>query len=539
MINSEVKNVNLQIFLMPVFYLGLTVAIYLSPLSTYQIPNFVILHTFLEILSIALSLMVFAVFWATRNKNLNTQGAVLSFAFISIAFADTFHITSYKGMPNFFNINSVEAAIFFWVISRAIQTSVFLIIAQLENRKCKASCILLTTGLALTFPVALYYLTRQLGSMPVLFYGDNGLTNLKIAIEITFSLASIFCAYLFLYRRINSDSVVDRRILAKSCLYFAVMGLSFTLYKQPDGIMNLWGHCLKLISYAYIYQAVIYTQIISPYNSIDLIRKELIVKVQNVKLLEEELERSRKVASLGSAVRGMSHDLNNVLMIINNAANSILKINEVSNNEIVIRKVAQIRNATLKSQEFLKSLLNFSRNVSTDKQEISLIKTIHEFQHLIKPILPRNIKVSVHSKEDLNVYLKKTDLEQLLFNLVLNARDALEDRGGQISVNAFTYRMNERTDFLHYQIPEGEYVCLTVSDNGPGIPADNMKKIFEPFFTTKASGKGTGVGLPTVLSIVQKNNGYLKVESSEKGTTFFIFFLHSSVAREDSFLSVA
>lgn len=528
-------------WMMPIVFLCATFFVSLSPLANIQFPNFLLIHTFVEIFSVALSLMVFVIYWATRNKNMTTQGVVLSFAFLGIAIADTFHITAFKGMPHFFKNSGTGTAIYFWFVARFFQSTAFFAVAFLKPRNVSQNALWLSTILGLIIPFALlFYIANYSESLPDVFHGTYGLTSFKIIIELAFSFISLSAAILFLSRGEDAADFIDRKRMATSSLYLAVMGVGFTLYKNPHDFMNLWGHVLKLISYSYLYQSIIYNKIITPYERIDLIRKELDLKIENIKLLEEELERSRKIASLGAEVRGMSHDLNNVLMIINNAANGILKIEEVKSNDIVIRKIDQIKKASLKSQEFLKSLLNFSKNVSVERQEICLSKSLHEFRKLIHPLLPANISLNILTHDNLCVFLRRTDLEQLLFNLVLNARDALDDCNGTIMVKAYHHLQNERIDFLHYHIPAGEYVCLSVEDNGSGIAPEHMEKIFEPFFTTKAKGKGTGVGLPTVVSIVQKNNGYLKVDSRPgQGTSFTLYFINSSAALEEQATTAA
>lgn len=525
---------------MPFIFLAATFAIYFSPLAKVEIPHFLLIHTFLELLSVAMSLTVFVIYLAIRNKSLTTQGLVLSFAFLTIALADVFHIVAYRGMPNFFKLSLSGVSIYFWFISRFFQTAAFFIVATLSTRMISPRYFWPSSILSLiSSAVLLGSIVKYADFFPTVYTG-NGLSNFKILFELTCSAISVCSAYFFLNRNDDVSMNIDNQRMAASSLYFAVMGVGFTLYGTFHDFMSLWGHVLKLLSYAYVYQSLIFSKLIAPYKKLDVIKHELDLKIENIKLLEEELERSRKIASLGAEVRGMSHDLNNVLMIINNAASSILRIDGVKENDVIVRKIEQIRKATLKSQDFLKSLLTFSKNISTPKQEICLADCVYDFKKLITPLLPQNVSLTISSEDKLCVVLKKIDLEQLLFNLVLNARDALEDRNGVISVRAYRTVLNERLDFLHYQIPEGEYVCLSIEDNGAGIAPEHMSKIFEPFFTTKADGKGTGIGLSTVVSIVQKNNGYLKVDSLPgAGSKFTLYFLNSSVAMEENGMKVA
>ena len=195
-----------------------------------------------------------------------------------------------------------------------------------------------------------------------------------------------------------------------------------------------------------------------------------------------------------------------------------------------------------KSRVFLKSLVNFSKNIQVEKETVNLNKALIEYQELLNPLVRKGIKMKYSCDANLSLSVIRSDFEQLLLNLVINARDAMEENDGVITIIAEDKSIEEPIDFLHYQIPSGQYLCISVEDNGGGIKAENLAKIFNPFFTTKETGKGTGIGLATVVSIMQKNQGYFRVETEVGvGSKFSLYFSKSQnvVDNEESLAEIA
>lgn len=217
-------------------------------------------------------------------------------------------------------------------------------------------------------------------------------------------------------------------------------------------------------------------------------------------------------------------------MIIANSANSILKVDNLNENSIVSKKVEQIKKAVTRSHDFLKFLVNFSKDDINEKELVELDSALSNYINNLFPLLPKGIHINIECAEGLDLYLKKSDLEQIIFNLVLNARDAITNETGKVTIKAENKHLENTIDFLHYHIPSGEYVCVSVEDSGEGISAEHLPKIFDAFYTTKEKGKGTGIGLATVVGIMQKNNGYIQVETkSGVGTKFTMYFIKSSL----------
>lgn len=518
----------------PFVLLIITILLYFSPLAKIIIPKYILIHTFFELFAVSVSFMIFLVFFSIRIKHISSQGLILSFSFLLVGVIDMLHIITYPGMPNFFDTNATNTSIYFWIIARISQSIGLLAAAVIPYKIHKDKYpFVLPAAVVILVMVCLTGIGKFSHHLPMFFHSFTGMTRLKIIIEVLCGLTCLLASVIFLFKKSTND-MVNESSFSLSCAIFAIMSIGFVIYVHPHDVMNFWSHILKSISYVIFFLAIVKMKILSPYERIELIQNELNLKIDNIKLLESELERSRKIASLGSEVRGMAHDLNNVLMIINNSANSILKIKSIGESDELIHRVEQIKKATSRSHDFLKSLLNFSRNISTAKEKLNLAALSTEYRKLLQPLLPSNVQLTFSVQDQLEISMQKTDFEQLIFNLVVNARDAIDDNQGKIHVTASNVVIDERIDFLHYHIPVGEYVSIKVEDNGCGIEEHNISKIFEPFYTTKLAGKGTGIGLATVLSLIQKNNAYILVDSSVgKGTTFITYFLKSSVVQDD------
>jgi signal transduction histidine kinase len=519
---------NLKLILISLFSIF---AIYVSPISKAVFPPHLFLHTAIELLCVAISFTLFIMQIGTLERNQNTRTIILASTFFAVAFFDLLHTMSFKGMPDFVTKSSTDKAIYFWLLARGVLAFSFFSMAIMPTLSVSKSTLYKVFSLTtMVIIVPTIYVLFYQETLPRMFIEGYGLTTDKIIIEfIILGLATI--SGVILYSK-KGDSFVGNKnlILAKAALLMATSEICFTIYLQHNDVFNFWGHVLKLFSFAYIYVALIKMNLLQPYRQIDAIKSELGLKIENIRALQEELDRSRKVVSLGSEVRGIAHDLNNVLMIVLNSATLLLKHNNNSADEQVVKRVDQIRNAVAKSQGFLKSLINFSKNGSNEKEVLDVQNLFVEFSKLLRPLIPSSVQLKFSCETNLDLCIARTELEQLIFNLVLNARDAIGEIDGTILIDAHHTHLSFSKKFLHYHIPVGEYVCISITDSGSGIKAENLDKIFDPFFTTKAPGKGTGVGLATVVSIMQKNHGYVTVDSiMGRGTTFTLYFLKSSI----------
>ncbi len=249
----------------------------------------------------------------------------------------------------------------------------------------------------------------------------------------------------------------------------------------------------------------------------------VIVDITERKRLEEELLQSQKMDSLGRLAGGVAHDFNNLLTVIRGYADVLSR--ELSDGDPRFGEVREIRRAADRATGLTRQLLALSRRQVLVPREVDLNSLVQEMEQMLRRVIGENFSIDTVRGSDLGlVRADPGQLEQVLLNLAVNARDAMPG-GGRLTID--TARMvlpAGRDEPATRGVPPGDYVVLRVSDTGIGIDRETQAKIFEPFFTTKPLGEGTGLGLSTVYGIVQQSSGSITVESEVgSGTTFRIF----------------
>ncbi len=234
---------------------------------------------------------------------------------------------------------------------------------------------------------------------------------------------------------------------------------------------------------------------------------------------QQQVIQLQKMKSLGTLVGGIAHDFNNILGII--IPNADLLRNETQGNGKVIRRINIISEAAQRAADLTRQLLLFSRNQDIDVKQLSPNQLITHISSMLRRTLGKEYEIIADLLPDIDdIEADETRLSQVLVNLAVNARDAMPE-GGKIT---FRTRMRKYRPKTEPDIPEREYVCISITDTGCGIKSEDLDKIFDPFFTTKSVGKGTGLGLSVVYGIMQSHDGYVDVESEEgKGTTFYLY----------------
>jgi PAS domain S-box-containing protein len=240
------------------------------------------------------------------------------------------------------------------------------------------------------------------------------------------------------------------------------------------------------------------------------------------KQIEAQLLRTQRMESIGALAGGIAHDLNNalapVVMSLELLRPELGKIQDGKQHLELM--TAGLRRAV----EMIRHILNFSRGVGGRHEVVRLAPIIEEMAEFAAKTFPRAIHIESHIADGLpSVVGNSTQLHQVLLNLFVNARDAMSG-GGKLTIKADAVELDAAGLPKNSGLVPGDYVLLKVSDSGHGIPAEIRQKIFEPFFTTKEIGKGSGLGLSTVLGIVKTHNGFLDVTSEPgKGSTFKIY----------------
>lgn len=239
---------------------------------------------------------------------------------------------------------------------------------------------------------------------------------------------------------------------------------------------------------------------------------------------EEKLRQSQKMEAVGQLAGGVAHDFNNLLAVIIGYADMLLRRFSPDGDERTIRQVEEIKKAGDRATSLTRQLLAFSRKQVLQPKILDLNVVVNDMDKMLRRLIGENI--DMHTKLDANIGMVKADpgqVEQVLMNLVVNARDAMPD-GGCLTIE--TTNIDIDLAFIKSQRPvePGPYVMIAVSDIGQGMSAEVQAHIFEPFFTTKEKGKGTGLGLSTVYGIAQQSGGSVSVYSEPgHGTSFKIY----------------
>jgi len=238
---------------------------------------------------------------------------------------------------------------------------------------------------------------------------------------------------------------------------------------------------------------------------------------------ESELRQAQKMEAVGHLAGGIAHEFNNYLGIIMGYSDQMAQ--EEIQNESLRLGLAEIKGATQKAASLTRQLLAFGRKQLIEPTVLDLNASVWDTHKLLRRLIPANIDVIPVLHPDLGkVKADPTQVQQILINLVVNARDAMP-QGGKISIETAEVVLDEEFASRYLEVVPGDYIMLSVSDTGEGMDAETLAHIFEPFFTTKKAGKGTGLGLSTTYGIVKQSGGHITVDSVQRrGTTFRIYF---------------
>ncbi len=242
-----------------------------------------------------------------------------------------------------------------------------------------------------------------------------------------------------------------------------------------------------------------------------------------LKTLEAQFVQSQKMQAIGQLAGGVAHDFNNLLTAISGHCDLLLLRHDQGDPDY--SDLVQINQNANRAAALVGQLLAFSRKQTLRPEELDLRDTMSDLTHLLNRLVGEKVRLSLSHDPVLKpIRADKRQLEQVLMNLVVNARDAMPD-GGEIEIETECVTLKEPLERDRVTVPVGDYVCLRVIDAGMGIPADKLQKVFEPFYTTKRTGEGTGLGLSTAYGIVKQTGGFIFVDSTlGEGTCFSIMF---------------
>ncbi len=240
------------------------------------------------------------------------------------------------------------------------------------------------------------------------------------------------------------------------------------------------------------------------------------------KQLEVQLRQAQKMEAIGRLAGGVAHDFNNVLTAIFGYVDILRE--ELPADSTAQRDLAEVRKASERAASLTKQLLAFSRQQVLEPMVLEPTALIEDFEKMLHRLIGEDVELRLSLARDTgNVLADPGQLQQVLMNLAVNARDAMPT-GGKLILETANAELSEQYAELHQPVVPGRYVMLAVSDTGTGMTPETRARIFEPFFTTKEKGKGTGLGLSTVYGIVKQSGGYVWVYSElGRGTTFKIY----------------
>jgi PAS domain S-box-containing protein len=269
------------------------------------------------------------------------------------------------------------------------------------------------------------------------------------------------------------------------------------LESGASGVLNAHGHVEKLI----------------------IVNRDVTAR----RNLEEQFRQAQKMEAVGRLSGGVAHDFNNLLGVIIGYAEFLQE--QLDSQNTLRSSVDEILNAGKRAAALTRQLLAFSRQQVLDPKVIDLNGAVSDMEKLLRRLIGEDVELSTQLASDLGrVKADQGQLEQVVMNLAVNARDAMPE-GGKLIIATENMVMDEAFVRRYpYPVQPGPYVCLSVADSGIGMDAETKARAFEPFFTTKEKGKGTGLGLSTVYGVVKQSGGYIDIFSSPgAGTTFKIY----------------
>lgn len=238
--------------------------------------------------------------------------------------------------------------------------------------------------------------------------------------------------------------------------------------------------------------------------------------------LKKNMEHAQKMEAVGTLAGGIAHDFNNILTSV--LGFTELSLSEVEKGSVLEERLQAVHSAGRRARDLVKQILTFARKSDEELKPIQVNIIIRETLHLLRSTLPATIEINQNINSDSMIMGAPTHVHQIIMNLCTNAAQAMEDDGGVLKVNLRDVKLDSSFTKKHIDLNPGNYLKLTISDTGKGIPPEIIESIFDPYFTTKATGEGTGMGLATVHGIIKRYRGEILVKSKlNKGTVFTVY----------------
>ncbi|MDC1198940.1 ATP-binding protein [bacterium] len=252
-----------------------------------------------------------------------------------------------------------------------------------------------------------------------------------------------------------------------------------------------------------------------------------------LKTLEAQFVQSQKMQAVGQLAGGVAHDFNNLLTAINGHCDLLLMRHETGDGDHA--DLTQIRQNANRAASLVRQMLAFSRKQTLRPKVLTLVETLSELSHLLNRLIGEKMQLKLeHQGDPWRVRVDERQFEQVIMNLVVNARDAMSE-GGEVRIRTRNVRLEKELHRDRATVPRGDYALVEVIDAGSGIPPDKIGNIFEPFYTTKKIGEGTGLGLSTAYGIIKQTGGFIFADSEPgAGATFSIYLpRHLSTEKDE------
>lgn len=491
------------------------------------IPHFVGIHTGLEATTVVISLMIFLIQFVLRKYSPSSLYQILGVPFLGVGALDLLHMFSYRGMPDFVTPNDTQKSISFWLAARILEALTFANFAWAARLNWHPKKLI--DGIYLfVFVYAAAAAIIILGAPEFVprFTDDAGRINeLKVGIEYALMLSHLGIFFLLSKPAAMEGTIEIRRLLSMASLVIAVSGLCFSSFANDHDVLIFVGHVLKVVAYYFIFSAALKSELVMPYLKLMELSREVQTQSETLREFKSRIEQSERLNSLGMSLSAVLHDLNNMLTLAEYSTQKILELVSVEGSAQKIQAHSKMLLGSIeRTHGFQRLLLNQASGSDLEKTEIDLENEFAQFERLLRALAGGNNALVITCEPGLKIFATQVELEQILMNLVVNARDAIRSGSGRIEVSAARRVFAADFKTIAGTAPAGEYIEISVADNGVGIPSDILPKIFEPFFTTKTEKRGTGLGLSTVRDLVQKWNGQMTVASRpDEGTRVSIF----------------
>lgn len=543
-------------FLLTLAFIELVVCLLPSWPNKYGIPYYLPFHSLLETVSIVISMMVFVVGWNTRREQISGNIVLLSCVFFFVGVVDFSHTASYYGMPDFISPNDPEKNIIFWLLARLLAGLALVTISIRDWKPLKSTSgrNQIFAALAVSVVVFHWFAIAHENWFPATFVQDVGLTDFKKGVEYLIIAINLIAAVIFLFR-MTKPQPFNLVLLFEAACVMAMSEYFFTLYTTTRGTYNVMGHLYKVIAYFLIYRAIVVQVIEEPYKNLQK-AEELLLQINSqleervtartkdlneanatldkafteLQRVQAELVQREKIASLGTLIAGVSHEMNtpigNSLLASSSLRDEVVAFDAEVDTGKVSRSRLREFNAHLKGgldlilrnlQRAIEQLTRF-KQVSADQvselpRRFNLGSVIADNLSLLQPRFkntPHQVLVDIDAGIEMDSY--PGAIGQVIGDLVINAlvHGFSADMHGVIMISA------RKVDAKNLE--------LVIADNGAGIAPENLERVFDPFFTTRMGQGGNGLGLSMVFKIVNSTLGGTIHVTSEPGrsTTFTI-----------------